>query len=92
MMALFVFFVAGLAAAAPEKIQTLEIGAPAPDFNLPGVDGKMHTLARAYSLHARGQAGRRDSVPSSGFDRAGGGQADDCRIPGTYVQIGPDFC
>jgi len=31
--------------AAPEKIQTLAIGASAPDFNLPGVDGKMHALA-----------------------------------------------
>ncbi len=33
------------APAAPEEVKTLEIGAPAPDFDLPGVDGKQHTLA-----------------------------------------------
>jgi len=37
-------FIAALAVAAPE-IKTLEIGAQAPDFRLPGVDGKMHRLA-----------------------------------------------
>jgi peroxiredoxin len=37
-------FLAALAAAAPE-IKTLEIGAKAPNFRLPGVDGKMHRLA-----------------------------------------------
>ncbi len=42
----FVFLsLTSLASAAPEKIQTLAIGAAAPDFNLPGIDGKMHTLA-----------------------------------------------
>ncbi len=37
-------FIAAAATAAPE-IKTLEIGAKAPDFRLPGVDGKMHRLA-----------------------------------------------
>ena len=37
-------FLAVVAAAAPE-IKTLEIGAEAPNFRLPGVDGKMHRLA-----------------------------------------------
>lgn len=34
-----------MALAAPERPKTLEIGAPAPDFSLPGVDGKTHTLS-----------------------------------------------
>jgi len=38
-------FVAGVAAAAPEPVKTLAIGAKAPDFALPGVDGKTHKLA-----------------------------------------------
>lgn len=29
----------------PKKIETLKLGAKAPDFNLPGVDGKRYTLA-----------------------------------------------
>jgi peroxiredoxin len=37
-------FAAAVAGAAPE-IKTLEIGAKAPDFRLPGVDGKMRRLA-----------------------------------------------
>ncbi len=37
-------FVTAVAAAAPE-IKTLEIGAKAPGFALPGVDGKVHSLA-----------------------------------------------
>jgi peroxiredoxin len=37
-------FLAAVVAAAPE-IKTLEIGAKAPNFRLPGVDGKMHRLA-----------------------------------------------
>lgn len=32
-------------AAPPKKVTTLAIGAVAPDFDLPGVDGKRHTLA-----------------------------------------------
>jgi peroxiredoxin len=36
---------AGLAVAAPVDLKTLEIGAPAPDFKLPGVDGRTYTLA-----------------------------------------------
>jgi peroxiredoxin len=38
-----VLLATGISAAA--EIKTLEIGARAPDFNLPGVDGKMHRLA-----------------------------------------------
>jgi thiol-disulfide isomerase/thioredoxin len=33
-----------IAPAAQEKIETLEIGATAPDFELKGIDGKMHSL------------------------------------------------
>jgi len=33
------------APAIPPKVKTLQPGAKAPDFNLPGVDGKKHTLA-----------------------------------------------
>jgi len=36
---------AGLASAAPPGFKPLEIGAPAPDFQLPGVDGEEHRLA-----------------------------------------------
>jgi thiol-disulfide isomerase/thioredoxin len=36
---------ASIAHAAPEEVKTLEIGASAPDFQLPGVDGKDHALA-----------------------------------------------
>ena len=38
-------FIAAVAAAAQQGIKTLEIGAKAPDFALPGVDGKVHRLA-----------------------------------------------
>jgi peroxiredoxin len=34
-----------LAAAAPADLKTLEIGAKAPDFKLPGVDGRTYTLS-----------------------------------------------
>jgi len=33
------------APASPQKIETLKIGAKAPNFNLPGVDGKRHKLS-----------------------------------------------
>ena len=35
---------AGLASADPPGLTTLPIGADAPDFRLPGVDGKTYTL------------------------------------------------
>ncbi len=35
-----VLFMAGLGFSASEKIETLRIGQKAPDFNLPGVDGR----------------------------------------------------
>jgi len=38
-------FVTGVAAAAPEAVKTLEIGAQAPDFSLPDVNGRVHKLA-----------------------------------------------
>ena len=37
--------VTSLSWSAPVKIQTLEIGRKAPDFNLPGVDGRRYTLS-----------------------------------------------
>jgi peroxiredoxin len=37
--------VAAVSQAAPVAVKTLEIGASAPDFNLPGVDGRRYTLA-----------------------------------------------
>ncbi len=36
---------AALTASAEEGVADLPIGAPAPDFSLPGIDGKTHTLA-----------------------------------------------
>ncbi len=44
-LALLVLLVTGIGWAASQEIKTLELGARAPDFHLPGVDGKMHTLA-----------------------------------------------
>jgi peroxiredoxin len=41
---LFVLLVCSWIAAAPEGLKTLEIGDAAPDFKLPGVDGKDYTL------------------------------------------------
>jgi peroxiredoxin len=38
-------FLTTVVSAAPQEIKTLEIGAKAPDFALPGVDGKIHRLA-----------------------------------------------
>jgi len=43
--ALVVALIGGRAAIAAEEIKTLETGAKAPDFKLPGVDGKMHKLS-----------------------------------------------
>jgi len=40
-----VLFMAGLGFSASEKIETLRIGQRAPDFNLPGVDGRNYKLA-----------------------------------------------
>ena len=37
--------ISGIAAADPPGLKTLPIGAPAPDFRLPGVDGKTYSLA-----------------------------------------------
>jgi peroxiredoxin len=38
-------FVAGVSLAAADEHPTLAIGSPAPDFALPGIDGKVHRLA-----------------------------------------------
>ncbi len=43
--AVITLFVVGSGLSAPEEIKTLAIGSKAPDFNLPGVDGKEHKLA-----------------------------------------------
>ena len=43
--ALALFLPAGVALADPPGLKTLAIGSPAPDFHLPGVDGKTYTLA-----------------------------------------------
>lgn len=41
----FLFCCINVAASAADEHKILEIGAPAPDFSLKGVDGKMHSLA-----------------------------------------------
>ena len=51
-------FSSGLAAADPPGLKTLPIGASAPDFQLPGVDGKTYT---PEGLRRRQGAGRRSS-------------------------------
>jgi peroxiredoxin len=45
MVAAIVLFTASLGLSAAKKPKTLEIGAKAPNFNLPGVDGKKYKLA-----------------------------------------------
>jgi peroxiredoxin len=44
-VALVSLLVAGILYAAPPQPKTLEIGQPAPDFELPGVDGNTHRLS-----------------------------------------------
>jgi peroxiredoxin len=44
-LAATLFFLALTARAAEDEHPTLAIGSPAPDFSLPGIDGKTHTLA-----------------------------------------------
>ena len=44
-VAAVVLFMVGLGFSASEKIETLRIGQKAPDFNLPGVDGRNYKLA-----------------------------------------------
>src|ERR1035438_9454271 len=44
-MALTLAFAATVCAAGEDDHPTLAIGSPAPDFSLPGIDGKTHTLA-----------------------------------------------
>src|SRR5437588_4633361 len=41
---LAIAWLVGVSARAAEQPKTLDIGSPAPDFNLPGVDGKDHSL------------------------------------------------
>ena len=45
LIAAIVMFTTGLGLSATKMPKTLEIGAKAPDFNLPGVDGKKYTLS-----------------------------------------------
>jgi thiol-disulfide isomerase/thioredoxin len=45
LIAVIILFTASLGLSASKMPKTLEIGAKAPDFNLPGVDGKKYTLA-----------------------------------------------
>ncbi len=40
-----ILFMAGLGWSAPEKVETLRIGQQAPDFSLPGVDGRQYKLS-----------------------------------------------
>ena len=45
MWRLLAFFLIALAAFGDEPHATLALGSPAPDFSLPGIDGKTHTLS-----------------------------------------------
>ena len=45
LIVLFVLLGAAAASSEPQRPETLDLGADAPDFNLPGVDGKNYTLA-----------------------------------------------
>ena len=45
MLRLLVLLVCALVANADDAHPTLALGSPAPDFSLPGIDGKVHTLA-----------------------------------------------
>jgi peroxiredoxin len=45
MLAATLFLVSLTARAAEDEHPTLAVGSPAPDFSLPGIDGKTHTLA-----------------------------------------------
>jgi hypothetical protein len=42
---LTLLFLGSMASATPEGVVTLEPGAKAPDFDLPGIDGKNHQLS-----------------------------------------------
>ena len=45
LLILFISTLAGKAAPPSKEVLTLEVGASAPDFDLPGVDGKKHSLS-----------------------------------------------
>ena len=77
---------------ADEVHPVLAIGAPAPDFNLPGVDGKMHTLAEYASANLLAVVFECNHCPTSqlyeGRIRA---LAEDYRTKGvTLIAINPN--